>query len=130
MTSGKLLLKILIVEDDEAFFGILKPRLSRAGFFVIWAKDGEEGIRRAKIEGPDIVVLDIVMPKINGFEVIKELKQRPMTKDLKLIVLSNYGETRLVYDEGFRSALGIAKYLIKSNHTPTEIVREIKEVVM
>lgn len=129
MVSDKFFVKLLIVEDDESFFSILKPRLSKAGFFVIWAKNGEEGIKKAKIEEPDIVVLDIVMPKVNGFEVIKELKQKAMTKDLILIVLSNYGETRLVYDESFRNALGIKKYLIKSNHTPSEIVQEIKEVV-
>ena len=129
MTSEKLLSKLLFVEDDEVFFNVLRPRLLRAGFFVIWAKDGEEGIKKAKVETPDIVVLDIVMPKVNGFEMIKILKERPLTKGLKFIILSNYGETRLVYDEEFRSALGIEKYLIKSNHTPSEIVREIKEIV-
>src|SRR3990170_6948612 len=107
MTSEKLLSKLLFVEDDEVFFNVLRPRLLRAGFFVIWAKDGEEGIKKAKVETPDIVVLDIVMPKVNGFEMIKILKERPLTKGLKFIILSNYGETRLVYDEEFRSALGI-----------------------
>jgi len=130
MSSEKLLLKVLFIEDDESFFGILKPRVQKEGFFVIWARDGEEGIQKACIELPDLIVVDIVMPKLNGFEVIKTLKENALTRNLKFIILSNYGETSLLYDKDFLETLGIKKYLIKSNHTPTQIAKEIKSVVV
>jgi CheY-like chemotaxis protein len=124
--SEKLVSKILLIDDDEVFFCLLKNRLSRDGFYVIWARDGLEGIKKARLELPDVIVTDIVMPKVNGFEVIRALKEKPSTKNICYIVLTNYGETRLVYDKDFLSTLGIHKYLIKSNHTPIEIVKEIK----
>lgn len=129
MSSEKLLLKLLFIEDDEGFFSVLKPRVQKEGFFVLWAKDGEEGIQKARIELPDLIVVDIVMPKFNGFEVIKRLKEGALTRDLKFIILSNYGETSLIYDKEFLETLGIKKYLIKSDHTPTQIAKEIKSVV-
>lgn len=129
MTNGKLLVKLLIIEDDEGFFSILKPRVQKEGFFVIWARDGEEGIKKAIVEMPDLVVVDVVMPKSNGFEVIKKLKENALTCELKFIILTNYGETSLVYDKEFLETLGIKKYLVKSNHTPTQIAKEIKSVI-
>lgn len=129
MCSEKLLLKVLFVEDDEVFFNCLKPRLLKAGFFVLRARDGNEAILTANKEIPDLIVIDVVLPKYNGFEVIKMLKEKPLTNLIKFIILSDYGESQLIYDESFRFSLGIEKYLIKSKHTPTEIVREIKEVL-
>lgn len=125
-SAGKLVPKILLIDDDEIFFNLLKNRLSRDGFFVIWARDGLEGVKKARLEIPDIVVTDVVMPKMNGFEVIRVLKGKPSTQDITYLILTNYGESRLVYDKDFLETLGIKKYLIKSNHTPTEIVKEIK----
>lgn len=130
MSSEKLLFKLLFIEDDESFFSILKPRAQKEGFFVLWARNGEEGIEKARVELPDLIVVDIVMPKLNGFEVIRALKENALTRDLKFIILSNYGETALLYDREFLDTLGIKKYLIKSNHTPTQIVKEIKSVLV
>jgi DNA-binding response OmpR family regulator len=128
--KGKLIPKILLVDDDESFFNLLKTRLSREGFLVLWASDGIEGIKKARLEIPDLVVTDIVMPKINGFELIRVLKEKPSTQNIDYMVLTNYGETRLVYDKDFLETLGIKKYLIKSNHTPIEIVKEIKALLI
>jgi two-component system alkaline phosphatase synthesis response regulator PhoP len=125
----KLVQKILLVEDDEVFFNLLKTRLSREGYLVLWAHDGFEGIKLARLELPDIIVTDVVMPKINGFELIRVLKEKPTTQGIEYVILTNYGETRLVYDKEFLETLGIRKYLIKSNHTPIEIVKEIKEIL-
>jgi two-component system alkaline phosphatase synthesis response regulator PhoP len=127
--SGKLILKILLIDDDEIFFNLLKGRFSKEGMYLLWARDGLEGIKKARLELPDVVVTDIVMPKVNGFEVIRALKEKPSTKNICYIVLTNYGETRLVYDKEFLGSLGIHKYLIKSNHTPIEIVKEIKVAI-
>lgn len=128
-TKSKLIPKILLVDDDEVFFNLLKTRLSREGYLVLWANDGLEGVKKARLELPDIIVTDIVMPKMNGFELIRILKEKPSTEKIDYLILSNYGETRLVYDKQFLETLGIKKYLIKSNHTPIEIVREIKALI-
>lgn len=125
----KLLPKILLVDDDEAFFNLLKNRFAREGFLTLWANDGLEGLKKARLELPDIVITDVVMPKINGFELIRMLKEKPSTQNINYVVLTNYGETRLVYDHEFLDSLGICKYLIKSNHTPIEIVKEIKALI-
>lgn len=125
----KLIQKILLVDDDEVFFGMLKNRLSREGYLVLWARDGFEGIKKARLELPDLIITDIVMPKINGFELIRVLKENPSTQGIDYMIITNYGETRLVYDNEFLETLGIKKYLIKSNHTPIEIVKEIKAIL-
>lgn len=118
--------KILLIDDDEITFSLLKSKIDKEGYLLIWAKDGEEGISRAFKECPDLVITDLMMPKVNGFEVLKTLKQRFQINNTKYIILTNYGETRMVYENTFLKSLGVYKYLIKSNHTPTELMKEIK----
>jgi len=120
--------KVLIVDDDDAFFNLLKAKLSK-DCLVIWAKDGEDGISKALEKEPDLIVTDIIMPRANGFEVIKRLKSHQETAHIDFIILSSYGEPRLVYEQKFLDSLGVRKYLIKSNHTATEIAKEIKKIL-
>lgn len=127
--KGKLLSKVLIVDDDETFLSQVKARMPKKGIFMIFARDGEEGLKKAKIEMPDLVVTDVVMPKLNGFEMIRALKEKPLTKDLRFIILSNYGETRQVYDKKFQARLGVERYFIKSNHSFIEIGQEIELIL-
>jgi YesN/AraC family two-component response regulator len=129
MIKNKLIYKVLLIDDDDTIYNLIKNRIKREGLFIIWAKNGEEGIKKANIEMPDLVITDIVMPKMNGFEVIKKLKEKALTQNLQFVVLSSYGETRLLHDEEFLKALGIKKYLVKSNHSPLELVKEIKEAI-
>lgn len=128
MTDKAQIPKVLIVDDDDAFFNLLKNRLSK-DCLVIWAKDGEEGISKALEKDPDLIVTDIMMPKANGFEVIRRLKNKKETAHIDFVIISGYGEPRMVYEPKFLESLGIRKYLIKSNHTPTEIAREIKLIL-
>lgn len=128
MTNKAQIPKVLIVDDDDAFFNLLKNRLSK-DCLVIWAKDGEEGISKALEKDPDLIVTDIMMPKANGFEVIRRLKNKKETAHIDFVIISGYGEPRMVYEPKFLESLGIRKYLIKSNHTPTEIAREIKLIL-
>ncbi|MDD3480673.1 MAG: response regulator [Patescibacteria group bacterium] len=127
--KNSLLSKVLIIDDDDTFFNVLKPRLDKRGVFLIRARDGEEGIRRARIEEPELIITDIVMPRLNGFDLIKALKQSSITRDRKYIILSDYGEKRFVENYEFLNSLGICKYLIKSNYTPIEIVNEVIETL-
>lgn len=127
--KGKLLSKVLIVDDDDMFVTLIKSRMPKKGIFLMFARNGEEGIQKAKVEMPDLVITDVVMPKLNGFEMIKTLKEKPLTKDLRFMILSNYGESRLVYDKNFQKTLGVEKYLIKSNHSFAEIGQEIDQLL-
>lgn len=120
--------KVLIVDDDDSFFNLLRNRLSK-DCIIIWAKDGEDGITKALEKEPDIIVTDIMMPKANGFEVIRRLKSHQETAAIDFVILSSYGESRMVYEQKFLDSLGIRKYLIKSNHTPAEIAKEIKQLL-
>jgi len=122
----KTLEKAVLIDDDDKYYNILKPKLEKCGYILKWAKNGEEGIFISKKIKPRFVITDIVMPRINGFELIKELKRNPDTANTKFIILSDWGEARLVYDVKFLDSLGIMKYLVKSSHTPTEVFREIK----
>ncbi len=126
---SKLLSKVLFIEDDDSIYNVLKPRLLKKGIFLIRARNGIEGIKKAKKEVPEIIITDIVMPKMNGFEMIRILKSFSMMSQVKFIILSNYGEASLLYDGDFLNSLGISKYLIKSNHTPAEIVNEITSIL-
>lgn len=120
--------KVLVVDDDDAFFNLLKNRLSK-DCVLIWAQDGEDGITKALDKQPDLIVTDIIMPQTNGFEVIRRLKSHQETAHIDFIILSGYGEPRVVYEQKFLDSLGIRKYLIKSNHTPAEIAKEIKIIL-
>lgn len=129
LMSQKLNIKVLMIEDDDSFFNLLCPHLKKAGVVLARAKNGKDGISKAKSEHPKLIITDVIIPKTNGFEVIKNLKENKDTSNIKFIILTNYGETSLVYNEDFLDSLGISKYLIKSNHSPTEIVTEVVSVL-
>lgn len=121
--------KVLLIDDDESFFNLINYKISKNNFHLLWAKDGKEGIIKANQEMPDLVITDIMMPRLNGFEILKRLKEKHKTSKLKFMVVTNYGTGRDTNKRDFLESLGICKYLIKSNHTPTEIVKEIQEAI-
>lgn len=116
---------ILLTEDDPFLSDIYSTKLNESGFEVQVAKDGEECLAKLKEKKPDVLILDIVLPKLSGWEILRQIKENPDFKDLKIIILSNLGQKREV-DEGLR--LGVTKYLIKAHYTPSEVVREIKKI--
>jgi two-component system, OmpR family, phosphate regulon response regulator PhoB len=118
--------KILIIEDDKFLRKIIKRKFSGEGFDVIEAVDGERGITLAKNDQPDIIILDLVLPEINGFEVLQTLKQTPETSEIPVIILSNLGEEENV-KKGL--AAGAADYLIKSNLDPSDIFDRVGKVL-
>jgi DNA-binding response OmpR family regulator len=117
---------VLFIEDDPAVAEMYKLKLELDGYRVSVAKSGEEGLDVAQQLLPDIVFLDIRLPKMDGFAVLKSLRSDAVTKNIPVIILSNYGEKELV-DRGLK--LGALDYLIKSETTPASLSRGVQDWV-
>lgn len=118
--------KVLIIEDDESIIKLYQTKLTHKGFDVSVARDGKEGVERAKNIKPDIILLDVMMPIMNGFEALKELKKDPDTANIPVVILSNYGEVGNI-TEGLN--LGASDYLIKAEQTPSDVVDTVINVL-
>lgn len=118
--------KILLVEDDKFLSEMYSTKLTESGFDVETAFDGEEGLSKAGEFGPDLILLDIVLPKKDGFEVLKELKAEDKLKNILVIALTNLGQKEEV-QKGFD--LGANDYIIKAHFTPTEVVAKAKKLL-
>ena len=116
--------KILLIEEDQFLYKILTVKLKRAGFDVFLAIDVEEGIKKAKETKPDLILLDLILPKINGFAVLSEIKKTPVLKKVPVVILSNLGQESDV-EKGLR--MGAEDYLIKTNLSLSEIVEKVKK---
>jgi len=119
---------ILLIEDDLFLIDIYTTKLKEEGFSIEVAASGEEGLRKLKEKKFDLLILDIVLPKVDGWEILEKVKKIPHQYggELKIIVLSNLGQKEEV-EKGLK--LGATKYLIKAHYTPSEVVDEIKEVL-
>jgi len=118
--------KILFVEDESALQKTFGERLSPEGYEVISALDGEIGLRLAKTKKPDLILLDLILPKANGFEVLKELKEDKETKDIPVIVLTNLEG---IGDVNKAIELGATTYLVKAQYSLEDLVEKIKKVL-
>lgn len=116
--------KILIVEDEEVLLDVLKNKLEKEGYEVVAAVNGEEGLKMIDEERPDMVLLDIVMPKIDGFEVLEKLKNKGRLPALPVIIISNSGQPVEV-DRAIE--YGVRDYLVKAEFDPQEVVDKIKK---
>ncbi len=116
--------KILIAEDEKSLIDLYKLRFEYESLKVLFAQDGEEALGLAKKEKPNLVLLDVMMPKKSGMEVLKELKNDPETSKIPVIVL-----TALFQENIKKEALdiGASDYLVKSHSSPSEVVRVVKE---
>lgn len=118
--------KILIIEDDRFLRELIARKLTAEGFSVLEGVDGEEGIKKAKKEKPDLVLLDLILPGVDGFGVLTRMKEDPSLALIPVIILSNLGQKEEI-DKGIK--LGATDYLIKAHFTPNEIVEKIKNVL-
>lgn len=117
--------KILIAEDEDILLNVLKDRFEAEGWEVATARDGVETMEAIKKSLPDLILLDLLMPKKDGFEVLKEVRSNPEYKNLPIIiVLSNLGS-----DEDIKKALalGANDYFVKTQHPMSEIVEKAKK---
>jgi len=115
--------KILIIEDDKFLRGLIAQKLKAEGYEVTEAAEGREGLEKVKKEKPNLILLDLVLPGIDGFEVLKKIKEDPSTSFLPVIILSNLGQKESV-EKGLK--MGAVDYLIKAHFTPTEIIEKVK----
>lgn len=111
-------IKILLIEDDSSLINIFKSAVNNEKYDLILAADSEEGVQRAILEKPQIILLDILLPGKNGFECLRELKLHNKTKNIPVIILSNIGQEEEVKKS---IALGAIDYLIKSDMTIQQI---------
>lgn len=117
---------ILLVEDDSFLAEMYSTKFRVEGFRVFMASDGNKGLKLAKKEKPNIILLDILLPKMDGFEVLKRLKKDDELKDIPVILLTNLSQKEDV-DRGLD--LGAVDYLIKAHFMPSEVTEKIKKYI-
>lgn len=118
--------KILIIEDEAALQRAMTDYLTAENFEVLSALDGERGLELAKSGNPDLILLDIILPKKNGYEVLDELKKDDGTKSIPVILLTNLENPE---DIGKAFARGASTYLVKSDYKLEDVVKKIRETL-
>lgn len=119
--------KIVLIEDDEILAKVLYAELKDADFEVVQTFDGESGLALVKAQKPDLVLLDLILPKKHGFEVLTELKKSPETSGVPILILTMLGS-----DEDIKKGLqlGADDYIVKSQHAVGEIVEKVKNFLV
>jgi len=117
---------ILLVEDEQMLAEMYATKFTMEGYKVEKADNGADGLRLAKEVKPDIILLDVIMPKMDGFAVLKELKADECCKKIPTVLLTNLGQ-----DDDVKKGkdLGATDYFVKSNHSPSEIVDKVKSIL-
>ena len=117
--------KILLVEDEAALRKTLGEVLKQEGYKMILAADGETGLMLAKTKKPDLILLDLVLPKLHGFDVLTQLKSDPSTKQIPVIVLTNLEK---IEDIEKAIEMGATTYLIKARYSLEEVVEKVRKI--
>ena len=117
---------VLLIEDDIFLAGIYQTKFELEGFRIAIARDGEEGLRLAAKDPPDVILLDILLPKLDGFEVLTRLKEHEKTKHVPVVMLTNLGQKEDV-ERAMRG--GAIDYLIKAHFVPSETVAKVKKIL-
>jgi len=118
--------KILIIEDDQRINKVYMAKLSVEGITVMTALDGEEGLRKIYSEKPDLILLDLMLPRKSGFDILKEIKADPKVKDIPVIILSNLAQEKEI-EQGL--ALGAVDYLVKTDYSIQQVMEKIKKAL-
>lgn len=121
-TDGKI--NLLIIEDDKFLQKILLTKFQKEGFDVRLASDGEEGLRLMLERPPGIILLDLILPKLDGFQVMAEMRTNPRIKSIPVVVISNLSQEE---DKRRAAELGAIEFLVKANLSINEIVQHAKE---
>jgi CheY-like chemotaxis protein len=114
--------KVLIIEDEEILSKLLKNKLIDQGYEAEIAADGQEGIAKTKSWAPDLILLDIIMPKVNGFEVLENIKKDPALNKIPVIIVSNSGQP---VELERAQKLGAVDWLVKTEFDPEEVIDKV-----
>jgi DNA-binding response OmpR family regulator len=118
--------KILLVEDDSMISSMYKTKFEAEGFQVFIADNGAIGLELAKKEKPDIMMLDVILPQLDGFSVLEEVKKDKTTKNIPVIMLTNLGTEE---DKKKGEKMGALDYLVKASLTPGQVSEKIKKAL-
>lgn len=118
--------KILIIEDNEEIMGLLSQKISDVGYQVIEARDGEEGLRLLRSDQPDLVLLDIILPNIDGLELLKRKQALSETKDIPVVVISNSGAPAEISQA---QRLGAVDWITKTEFSLQETIDKIEKII-
>lgn len=118
--------KILLVEDDDMISSVYKIKFEADGFKVLIAADGAKGLELAKKEKPDIIMLDVILPGLDGFSVLEEIKKDKITRSIPVIMLTNLGTAD---DKIKGQKMGALDYLVKASLTPGQISEKIEKTL-
>lgn len=119
----------MLVEDDMILVEMYQAKFEIEGHEIVVATNGQECLNLLEDYTPEIILLDILMPKLNGFHVLKEIKKRPKLRQIPVILLTNLGEAEVDMNQELARALGVSDYLIKSHHTPDEVVGKVMKAL-
>jgi len=118
--------KVLIIEDEQLIADLLQRKLQGQGYYAVVARDGEAGLAAIKKEKPDLVLLDILLPRMNGFEVLAEVKKDEEIKGTPIIIISNSGQAAEI-DRA--KEVGVEDWLIKTEFDPQEVVDKVRRQI-
>ncbi|MCL2280917.1 response regulator [Candidatus Saccharibacteria bacterium] len=117
---------IAIIEDDQTIAQMYRMKFESDGFLVGVAADGRSGVEMVSRHMPDIILLDLQMPEMNGVEALKRIRKLPGGQEIPVIVLTNLGQQEAPKD---LAALGIESYIIKADLTPSQVVKQVKKTI-
>lgn len=118
--------KVLIIEDDTFLHELCKKKFMHAGYGVVSAFAGHDGLNKIKKEQPALILLDLLLPEMDGLDLLQQLKNNPTTAQIPVIIMSNYSDRERV-QKGID--LGAKDYIIKAHFTPEDIVKKAKSVM-
>jgi len=118
--------RILLIEDEEMLSSMYKTKFEKEGFSVEIAKDGEEGVQKASSGEYDILLIDIILPKLNGFSVLKSIREMEKYSSTQVLMLTNLGQKE---DIDKAKNYGANDYLVKANFTPSQVLEKIKSML-
>lgn len=118
--------KILLIEDDPLLIDIYGAKLKHAGFEIVVETQGEKALQAVATEKPVVVMLDIVLPHVDGWEILQSIKRSKEMENVKVMILSNLGQKEEI-EKGLK--LGADQYLIKAHYTPSQVVEEVKKLI-
>lgn len=118
--------KILLADDDPAIRQLYGVEFKNKGYEVLEAVDGEDGLIKAKKDKPDIIILDVMMPKMDGIMTLKKIKEDPEMKKIPVLMLTNFGQENLI-QEAFN--FGLTDYILKYKITPAELTSKIADLL-